>query len=221
MLNLLLNINFGVMQLKKWITIFLCVITMTLFTGCGKDRAKSDNGSVSEKELIDAAIKVSSKNVTNNDYDDVDNGVIKKRYENVKKEELTYGIYNYSYYFYESEDELVCSLRLGEVPNIDDKKYWSILKDYTFACLVNSIETTYDEALSMAYKVLPDDIKEEREKFNNQDTDVIRNVIYSSSKGNFILQLVHPKKQDESGNTVIDYNRVVGISYMKEDNNVE
>ncbi|EQB89987.1 hypothetical protein M918_02265 [Clostridium sp. BL8] len=46
---------------------------------------------------------------------------------------------------------------------------------------------------------------------------MIRSIIYSSSKGNFIVQLVHPKIEDENLKKTTNLDSVIGISYLKEE----
>ncbi|WP_346847624.1 hypothetical protein [uncultured Clostridium sp.] len=196
--------------MKKIKLIYIGIATMSLLmVGCGdKPNVKA--------EIPNEDISASSPIIDNTDKDEIDNTIISERYKNVKKEDLTYKVAQKSYYFYESEDDLVSSSRLSEIPNIDDKKYGYILKDYTYACEVNPTDITYDEALDLIYKVLPDDIKKEREKFNKNNEIKNTNLIFSSSKGNFIVNLVHPIISYESGNETVDTNSVVGISYLRE-----
>lgn len=196
--------------MKKIKLIYIGIATMSLLmVGCGdKPNVKA--------EIPNEDISASSPIIDNTDKDEIDNTIISERYKNVKKEDLTYKVAQKSYYFYESEDDLVSSSRLNEIPNIDDKKYGYILKDYTYACEVNPTDITYDEALDLIYKVLPDDIKKERKKFNKNNEIKNTNLIFSSSKGNFIVNLVHPIISYESGNETVDTNSVVGISYLRE-----
>ncbi|WP_346880462.1 hypothetical protein [Clostridium sp. UBA3061] len=196
--------------MKKFKLIYIGIFIMSLLmVGCG------DKPNVKE-EIPNKDISSSNPIIDNTDKDEIDNTIISERYKNVKKEDLTYKVAQKSYYFYESEDDLVSSSRLSEIPNIDDKKYGYILKDYTYACEVNPTDITYDEALDLIYKVLPDDIKKEREKFNKNNEIKNTNLIFSSSKGNFIVNLVHPIISYESGNETVDTNSVVGISYLRE-----
>lgn len=196
--------------MKKIKLIYIGIATMSLLmVGCGdKPNVKA--------EIPNEDISASSPIIDNTNKDEIDNTIISERYKNVKKEDLTYKVAQKSYYFYESEDDLVSSSRLSEIPNIDDKKYGYILQDYTYACEVNPTDITYDEALDLIYKVLPDDIKKEREKFNKNNEIKNTNLIFSSSKGNFIVNLVHPIISYESGNETVDTNSVVGISYLRE-----
>ena len=184
----------------------------TSLSGCQKENKLN-------KEVLNEASNSNSSIIINNiPYEDEpDNSVIKKRYDNVNKDQLTYEIVSQSSYYYESESEIICSLRLGEIPNTNNKKYWDILEDYTYACEVNPTKLTYDEALKLSSKVLPNDIKKEREKLNDGELYLIRSIIYSSSRGNFIVQLVHPKIEDENHKKTTDVESVIGISYLKEE----
>ncbi|WP_291574537.1 hypothetical protein [Clostridium sp. UBA4548] len=195
--------------------ILFCIIAgiMTmLLVGCQKENK------LNEEVLNEASNSNSSIIINNIPYDDEpDNSVIKKRYDNVNKGQLTYGIVPQSGYFYESENEIVSSFRLNEIPTIDNKKYWYILQDYTYACELNPTKLPYDEAIKLISKVLPSDIKKEREKLKDGDLYLIRSIIYSSSKGNFIVELVHPKIEDKNLKKTTNFDSVIGISYLKEE----
>jgi len=196
--------------MKKIKLIYIVIATMSLLmVGC------EDKPNV-RAEIPNENISASSPIIDNTDKDEIDNTVIAERYKNVKKEDLTYEVVPESYYFYESENDLVSSYLLNEIPNIDDKKYGYILEDYTYACLVNPTDITYEEALDLIYKVLPDDIKKEREKFNENGKSKQTNLIFSSSKGNFVVSLAHPIISSVNGVDTVDTNAVVGISYLRE-----
>jgi len=171
------------------------------------------------KEVLNEASNSNSSIIINNiSYkDESDNSVSKKRYDKVNKQQLTYAIVPQSGYFYESENEIVYSFRLNEIPSINNKKYWRILEDYTYACELNPAKLSYDEAMNLNNKVLPNDIKKEREKFNGSNLYLIKSIIYSSSKGDFIVQLVHPKTEDENLKKTTNLDSVIGISYLKEE----
>ncbi|MBP2024175.1 hypothetical protein J2Z44_004030 [Clostridium punense] len=195
--------------------ILFCIIAgiMTIsLVGCQKENKLN-------KEVLNEASNSNSSIIINNTSyeDEPDNSVIKKRYDNVNKEQLTYEIVPQSGYFYESENEIVSSFRLNEIPSINNKKYWHILQDYTYACELNPTKLSYDEAIKLISKVLPSDIKKEREKLKDGDEYLIRSIIYSSSKGNFIVQLVHPKIEDENLKKTTNLDSVIGISYLKEE----
>ncbi|WP_017415907.1 hypothetical protein [Clostridium tunisiense] len=195
--------------------ILCCIITVIMaisLVGCQKETKQ-------KKEILNEASNSNSTTIINNTAfeDEPDNSVIKKRYENVNRDEITYELTAQSCYYYESKDNIICSLRSAEVPSINDKKYWYILQDYTYVCELNPTKLTYDEAINLINKVLPNDIKKEREKLHDAESYLIRSIIYSSSKGNFIVQLVHPKIEDENLKKTTDVASVTGLSYLKEE----
>lgn len=57
---------------------------------------------------------------------------------------------------------------LQDLKHISDLKYQNILLGYTYFCEVNPVIITYDQAISLTKKVLPDDVIEKRVK---EDTD--------------------------------------------------
>jgi len=196
--------------MKKFKFICIVVVLMTLLiVGC-------QNEANVKKEIPRENTSYICPITNNIPKDEIDNTLIAERYKTVKKEDLTYEVTQSSHYFYESENDLISSYFLDEIPNVDDKKYGDILEDYTYACEINSIDITYDEALDLVYKVLPDDIKKEREKFNEKGKSKHTNIIFSSSKGNFIVSLAHPIVSCVNGVETLDTNCVVGISYLRE-----
>jgi hypothetical protein len=135
---------------------------------------------------------------------------IEQRYENVNKAELSYEITS-SAIFYETKNSIVGIDLLEKIPSYDNKRYGQILTDFTYFSEENPTNVSYEEALKLAASVLPDDIKEERIKY---DEEVGKNyIVYSSSKGTFILGLCHGLNKNDS-----NYNKdiIVGIDYMKE-----
>jgi len=89
--------------MKKIKLIYIGIATMSLLmVGCGdKPNVKA--------EIPNEDISASSPIIDNTDKDEIDNTIISERYKNVKKEDLTYKVAQKSYYFYESEDDLVSS----------------------------------------------------------------------------------------------------------------
>lgn len=87
--------------MKKFKLIYIVIATMSLLmVGCGgKPNVK--------EEIPNEYISASSPIIDNTDKDEIDNTVIAERYKNVKKEDLTYEVVPESFYFYESEDDLV------------------------------------------------------------------------------------------------------------------
>jgi len=103
--------------MTKFKLIYLGITILTLsMVGCqDKTNKKEEVKSVDTSYICPI--------INNIPKDEIDNTVIAKRYEDVIKENLTYEVKQNSYYFYESENELVSSLALDEIPNVDDKIY--------------------------------------------------------------------------------------------------
>lgn len=72
----------------------------------------------------------------------------------------------------------------------------------------------YDEAINYAKSVLPDYIKEEKVKYDNDQVGFY--IKYSSSKGNFVVRMNAKIKSTESGKNIYDKEWIGGISYLKE-----
>lgn len=136
---------------------------------------------------------------------------IEQRYEEVNKNELSYEIEESNMKTYETENSFVGTTLLGEIPRYDDKTYGHILEDFTYYSEENPTEVSYEKALELASSVLPDDIKEERVKYDEEVGKTY--IVYSSSKGNFVLGLVHGFNED---NVTHNKDIVVGIDYNKE-----
>ncbi|WP_461613891.1 hypothetical protein [Clostridium sp. Marseille-QA1073] len=186
------------MKKFKFILSILILILFVLI-GCQSNRK--------EKPDIDKTAVGNFESYTKNE---TVNDKISKRYEEVKKETLSYEIESSDYHYYETKNSFVSSE--AGLPNVDNKKYGQILSEYMYAAEVNPTKVSYNDAIKLAYKVLPDDIKEQRTKYD--ETVKKTYIVYSSSQGNFVLGLCHRYMVDESGTE--DKNIVVGIDYMKE-----
>lgn len=64
--------------------------------------------------------------------------------------------------------------------------------------------------------MLPNDVRKEREKFNESGKSKNTNIIFSSSKGNFVVSLAHPMVSCVNDVETIDTNAVADISYLRE-----
>lgn len=207
----------------------LCLLMIVIFaislSGCGKEikseeEVKTEVAAEDNKteSVIETKDKIDiSDIVTREDMDPAElNSIIAENYKNVNKEELTYKLEDGYGYWYEGDKEIAYSDRLDEVPNINGKKYQYTLPEYTYA-MHNPTEISYDKAMELVKSVLPDNIKEERQ-FINGDIygPVIRHIVYSSSAGNFIVGIMHPRFEDENGPGEVDMDTVIGISYLKE-----
>lgn len=142
---------------------------------------------------------------------------IRKRYDNVNKEELDYSYEEGESYLYEYRGGLAYGGNEIYNENVSDKKYKSILNEYTFASEVNPVNTRYDNAIELAKKILPDDIKEvsKSQYLGEEGEDGIGCTIiyYESSRGNFGVSFNHPFGED---GTKYDKDKVSGIGYMIE-----
>lgn len=194
------------MKARKKAVIAICLVSI-LNMGC------------SNKENDD---KLSMKNIENDiPYIDmysgeIDNNIINERYENVKKEELSYDIaYDYEV---EADGKIKTddSDRITEVYLATgyDTNYRSILEGFTYYSEQNPVDLTYDEAMELVKKVLPDDIKQVDlivdEEVNKEY------IYYESSKGNFMVGLCYAYEFNDENVEVVNKSKIVGIDYRKE-----
>lgn len=194
------------MKISKKVITIICLVS-TLNIGCSN---KEDND------------KLSMKNIENDiPYIDmysgeIDNNIINERYENVKKEEL---IYECAYdYEVEADGKINTddSDRITEVYFAKgyDTNYRSILEGFTYYSEQNPVNITYDEAIELVKKVLPDDIKQVDLKIDeNLNKEYI---YYESSKGNFRVGLCYAYEFNDENVEVVNKTKVVGIDYSKE-----
>lgn len=192
----------------KKVKIILLFMSIFLCIGCTKNVVLEDTSDKNKQNVVSI--------IEENVIEEKDPGVIDDRYKTVDKNKLEYKIRESKsgFYYYETENSFVGSALLGQIPNIDDKKYYSILLSYTFACELVPISISYDKAIEYAKSVLPDDIKEEKVKFDNK-TGIIW-VVYSSNKGNFVVGLNAGILSIQDGQYTYDKKSIVGISYFKE-----
>lgn len=217
--------------MKKFNYIALAILIIVSFTaiGCssiGKNENADKNQTTSENKTEE-----SSKDTDKNDNfetrgnsprdqaifeenEERDNTKIDKRYKEVDKSKLSYDEANSSLTYYETKNSFVGSE--AGIPSVDNKKYKDILTDYTYASEVNPTKITYEDAIKLAKSVLPNDIKEIRNKYDNSTGKTY--IVYSSNQCNFVLGLAYD--YDESHNS--DFtpnsknNTIIGIDYMKE-----
>ncbi|GEQ23526.1 hypothetical protein CBU02nite_40320 [Clostridium butyricum] len=217
--------------MKKFNYIILTALLLLSFTATGC-KSTVQNGTATENQTTtgDESPKT-SRDATENDNSETrgnsprdqsifeeneerDNTEIDKRYKEVDKSKLNYDKSYSSLTYYETENSFVGSE--AGIPNIDNKKYKDILIDYTYARDVNPTKVTYEDAIKLAKSVLPNDIKEIRNKYDNSTGKTY--IVYSSNQGNFVLGLAYD--YDESHNSGFTpnskNNTIVGINYMKE-----
>ena len=186
----------GGIGMKK-VLISILVVGIFMFMGCSGNK-----GSLETVELEN--INIEENLLTR------DNELIYERYKNVDNKNLKYEIVERDYYFYEIDDSFVGSAMLDEIPKINDKKYSDILLSYTFCVDINPTLMTYDQAINYAKELLPDDIKEDRVKYDDKMNKLY--IVYSSSQGEFIVGLCMGTTEDGK----IDKNSVIGLNYKRE-----
>lgn len=212
--------------MKKLNYIILTTFLLLSFTAIGCNQTATEKQTIVENESAET-----NKNTTENDNSETrrnspkdqaifeeneerDNTELDKRYKEVDKSKLNYDESYSSIDYYETEKSFVGSE--AGMPNVDNKKYKKTLNDYTYASEINPTKVTYEDAVKLAKSVLPNDIKEIRNKYDNSIGKTY--IVYSSSQGNFILGLVYDYDQSHSDGFIpaSKSNTVVGIDYMKE-----
>lgn len=143
------------------------------------------------------------------------NDEVLKSYEIISKKDLKYKHdENISTYLFEFKKGIAQMNPMQTEEPLNDKKYKEVLQAFSFASEVNPISVTYDQAIELAKKVLPDDIKKESETDYIGKEDVGTGIIhYTSSHGDFIVNLAYGFGED---GITYDKNNVVGITYLKQ-----
>lgn len=192
------------MKINKKIIVAMCLMSI-LSVGCGS--ISEENKSNVRTENIENHIPYIDKN-----NDEIDNSIINERYENVKKEELTYSPKEYDD-TKDDEKEVITQIQSADSIK-EDTNYKSILLGFTYFSESSPCDLTYDKAIEVAKKVLPDDIKQINSTI---DEEVNKEYIYyESSKGNFRLGLSYGYEFNDDNIQVVNKNKIVGIDYSKE-----
>lgn len=194
-------------------------MSVVLLTGCNlkddssESKKNNDNKNVSieseeSSDTIKKKIQSGENAMTYEPHSEgtiIDNRVVDERYDNVKKEYLTYDSYDPNTISFEYDNGFASSSPLQDEKPVNEKQYVSILRGYTYFREIGSIDISYEEAIEKAKKLLPDDIVEVRKI---EDTDFsIEYIFYESSKGNFVVGFAGSHMGED---------RVAGITYMKE-----
>ena len=191
------------MKLKKKIIITICLISM-LSVGCSTKSTESHKN-ISMKNIENHIPYVDKNNGK------IDNAIINKRYEIVKKEELTYN--PKEYHLTEEEKKMIRPEYLDDVIN-NNLSYKNILLGFTYSSEINPCNLAYDDAIKLIKKVLPDDIKQVDLKV---DEEVNKEYIYyKSSKGDFKVGLCYSYEFNDENLEVVNKDRICGIDYSKE-----
>lgn len=204
--------------MKKRIKILMILsIASLLAIGCEKNASK-ENDKTDEANKKAEQVVVSEENdipylkteTGEIDYINIDNSIIDERYEKVNKKDLKYKTIKKNNE--RSDGEQITKVIVAEP--LRDKNYADILQGYTYYALVNPTRVTYDEAMELVNKVLPDDIVKIKEE---EDTDVNKKYIfYSSEKGNFVVGLCYGYEFNENNEEELRKDIIDGIDYSIE-----
>ena len=219
------------MKIKKVILVVLALASI-LSVGCSNGSTKNnseksniestveDENTVDESNMAEIENNIPYMKNENGEIDEmlIDNSIIEKRYENVKKEKLTYDRVQYNYEGEKSteaeadEREVITKIYPTDAIK-NDVNYKSILNGFSYACEVNPCDITYDEALELVKKVLPDDIEKVKSVIDDEFNKEY--IYYKSEKGNFRVGLSYGYAMTDEGEKV-DKNPIVGIDYSRE-----
>ena len=134
-----------------------------------------------------------------------------RRYENVKKEDLTYDTEKDD--SKDNEKEVITEVYSADSIK-NDINYKKILQGFSYASESNPCDLTYNQAIELVKKLLPDDIKQVN---STVDEEVDKEYIYyESSKGNFRVGLSYGYEFNDENIDVVNKNKIVGIDYSKE-----
>ena len=181
----------------------MCLASI-LSVGCGS--ISEENKSNERVENIENHIPYIDKN-----NDEIDNSIINERYENVKKEDLTYDTEEDD--SKDNEKEVITQVYFADSIK-NDINYKKILQGFSYASESNPCDLTYNQAIELVKKLLPDDIKQVN---STVDEEVDKEYIYyESSKGNFRVGLSYVYEFNDENIEVVNKNKIVGIDYSKE-----
>ena len=191
------------MKINKKIIMVMCLLAI-LSVGCSS-KTEENKSNESVKNIENQIPYIDEKS------GEIDNSIINERYENVKKEEISYNSQEDD--DTENEKQVTTEVHLADSIK-DDVYYKSILLGFTYFAESNPCDLTYEQAIELVRKVLPDDIKEVSSKI---DEEVNKEYIYyESSKGNFRVGLCYGYEFNDENVEVVNKNKIVGIDYSKE-----
>lgn len=191
------------MGINKKIIIVMCLVSF-FSVGCGSKSV--ENKSNVSAENIENHIPYIDK-----DNDEIDNSIINERYKSVKKEDLTYDTIEDD--SKDNEKEVITQIYSADSIK-DDINYKRILLGFSYASESNPCDLTYNQAIELVKKVLPDDVKQVD---STMDEEVNKEYIYyESSIGNFRVGLCYGYEFNDENTEVVNKNKIVGIDYSKE-----
>lgn len=195
------------------IKVAILLLGVTLIGGC---TVKEEKNQVPVKEVKEE-ITFNENQLPYDMYGEImkTNEEIYTLYETVDKSSLKYSHDdNFKSYYYEYNGGIAQMSSMQNIESINDKKFKQILQSFSFASEINPINVTYDYAIELVKKVLPDDIKLESKNDYLEIDDVGSSVLhFSSSKGNFAVNFTYGFSEDGVN---YDANNISGITYLKE-----
>lgn len=195
------------------IKLALLLLGVTLIGGC---TVKEEKKQVPEKEVKEE-ITFNENQSPYDLYGEIikTNEEIYALYESVDKTSLKYTHDdNLKSYYYEYDGGIALMNSMQNIESINDKKFKEILQSFSFASEINPIYVSYDYAIELVKKVLPDDIKLESKNDYLEINDIGSSVLhFSSSKGNFAVNFTYGFGEDGVN---YDANNIAGITYLKE-----
>lgn len=195
------------------IKLALLVLGVTLISGC---TVKEETGKNTQQE-VQQKVKFDENQYPYDKYGEIikTNEEVYKLYETVDKDSLKYSHdNNVESYDYEYDSGVPTMSSIQTVEGINHKKYKNILQAFSFASEINPVNITYDKAMELVKKVLPDDIKLESKNDYIGTDDVGTSVIhFNSSKGNFIVNFLYGYGEDGIN---YDTDNIAGIVYLKQ-----
>ena len=188
-----------------------------LFVGCSDTNNNQNTKGESIKDENEVSLDDVEHDVpyANLNTGEIDIEVINNRYKNVNKDELAYDtIQDDIENLIEEHNANPDNMTKIHIAEQTDTSYKSILEGYSYESEGNSFDFTYDEAMELAKKVLPDDVEEVdyilNEEFN------IEYIYYTSSKGNFRVNLRYIDDFNDKDIEEIHKGSIIAISYSKE-----
>lgn len=145
----------------------------------------------------------------------IDVEIINQRYRNVNKDELNYDTIEIESIVKEhnvNPDNMTKIYISDQIKG--DTSYKTILEGYSYKSEGNVFNFTYEDAIELVKKVLPDDIEEVDYILNKELNTECK--YYTSSKGNFRVDLSYTNSFNDKDIDEIHKDAIIAISYSKE-----
>lgn len=209
---------------NKWIVLsgaFILVILLSIIFISYKTNKQEESINIEHNIPTKTINPKDKQDLTDNNnepiYDDItvfDEDEVNKRYKEVNKKDLTYepNMKNSNDYFFEFENGLAYNIEANNhLKAVSENQYVMILQGYSYSKVKKAF--TNEEAIQIAYRILPDDIKEIKTKEYKDENYIY----YTSKKGNFIVLLRNEHIfNDKDKSTNINKDKIESITYFKE-----